>query len=498
MKDKDLYEAVRLFHEKEHQNSSNYFDIFACKIKFSFDSNSYFNSLKQYKEKGAVDDYLKIIIHEYFHYFQRAYSTFGFYFQMLERYKEVLVINMAKHMLYHYQNIDGADRPVIDVIQTDSRLRSDNLINKWLFDWIDLHLINSYVNDTPEEYLAGCEYMNQIRPDFCGLFISRKYASIDKQLQAYLKGIFGGFPYRRYKTIDCSPEDKSRILHMESQSMEIKAMNMFTAKGILESYSKAAEFFLMREEISLEYLRGLSFSAKDYDYYFTLAFAAQNIPAKNSTEFLLTFLAVCDIVISPPCIPYLSMLREEYPSITDFDPGYRFYCAWEPMKRIRPIASLEEDYVRYTQELCQALGWPTPMDTAAEIVSKCGYMETSDDIMFRVFYQSQQLRLKVPYCFLEITPFLTYLYNNYPYCPLVELSDMVLINHGINDEVYFTMEYLNRQYWGNILTRTTTELMYPYHTKPYVLDNYKESFERLNEEAVGLRINNIKVVNPSY
>lgn len=497
MNDMNLYEAVRLFHEKEHQNGSNYFDIFACKIKFSFDSSSYLNSLKQYKEKGAVDDCLKVIIHEYFHYFQRAYSTYGFYFQMLERYKEVLVINMVKHILYQYKNIDGADRSVIDVIQTDSRLRNDNLINKWLFEWIDLYLLNSYVNDSPEKYLADCEIMNQIRPDFIGLFISKKYAAIDKQLQAYLKGIFGGFPYKRYKTIDSSSENKSRILYMESQGMKIKVVNMFTTKGILESYSKAAEFFLIKEELSLDYFRGLSFSAKNNDYYFTLVFAAQNIPAKNSTEFLLTFLAICDIVISPPCIPYLSMLREEYPSITEFDPGYRFHCVWEPMTRIKPITSLEEDYVRYTQELCQALGWPTPMDIAEEIVSKCSYMESSDDIMFRVFYQSQQLRLKEPYCFLEITSFLTYLHNNYPYCPLVELSDMVLINHGINDEVYFPLEYLNRQYWGNTLTRNTTEVMFPYHTVPHVLDNFKELFERLNEEAVGLRINNIKVVNPS-
>lgn len=493
----ELLYLVDRINNSDYAKGLSYFRPFATKIKFSFTLEDYVHSLQKYKTNRSIDHCLNIILHEHFHFFQRICTTVGFYSNLIEQFKIAIAINIATYIIQNSKRVPRINAPLINIIESDKALINDNYLTKLLFNWIDADLIYSYINDTYVNYNEKFELANNIRTDLP--LVAKKFITLEKELFNYLQASSFIKGSNSYISNTTHPNDIRLQLKTEEINARNKILNIFPSiNSILESYSKAAEFCLNHKAFHVSRLKSMPIPVSKHDYYFPLTFASNYIPTTDPLEFLLTYLAVCDLALSPPILPYLYEMRKGNPSIEEIDPCYRFYLALNHVTHIQPIRSLHEDYDRYIKELCDSLNWVTPKGIAEKTVATLQAVE--GDLVSQMFCNSQKNRSVSPYFYFEIEPFLLFLSDNLSFCPIVEFTDDVFINHFLDkdlsfSETYFVLEYFKKQFWGSILTKIPSKLYFPYRTKSSVIDVYANMFCRMYGEMFNINLKNIQFIN---
>ena len=491
----ELLSLIKLINESDYKNRPGYFMPHAAKIKFSFTSKDYVASLKAYKNTRTINEHLKIIIHEYFHFFQRFYTTHGYYNQLIEQFKIAVTVNISKCLIDSNYKINA---PLISIIESSPSLVNNNYITRLLFNWLDADIIYSYINYDFIEYYQKYELANKIRVDFP--IIYNKFLTFEKYLFEYLQfsSRVKGIPSEIFSF---DVHNTRFIIKSEEINATNKILNIFPSlNGVIESYSKASELYLDCKNFNMNDFKKMVVPAEKTDYYVPLLLGLQFIHTNTPTEFLLTYLAICDIALSPPILPNLAQLRNNNSSIDNIDPCYRFYVLLNSQSNIRPAKNLDEDYYRYINEICSLLNWTTPNKIAEKFISTFQLVE--GDLTSYIFYNSQKIRLlnSLPY-FLDVESFLIYLSDNLVHCPVTEFSDDVFINHGFDNvigfvETYFELEYLNRQFWMNILTKMPNKLYLPYQTEDWAIKNHSNMFYQVYSEQFGINLKSIKIINP--
>ncbi len=483
-----------------NNNHNNYFDMFAYKINFSFDLNEYKNSIYDYKSNKIITQNLLITLHEYYHFFEVSFTPFGEYIRMLYQYSEVIVINLLKYINEKYNLTTENGDSIIDIIHNNKDLIYDDYITELLFDWLNIDLIISYLcfNDNYDIFLNKYNKYSNIRLDNPNFFICKKIADIDEKLYSHLDCTKRGFTYYKYNNIDFSEDKKEEALFLELSNIKLKLLKLIpSTRSIYESLCRASELFLIKDNIDLNFLHD-PISNELFYYHYPLQIALNKIPAENNTEFLLSFMAICEIVLSPPSLPQSSNLRSIFPSILEFDPGYRFYCVLPYLSNIKPIKNIETDYERYISELCSCLSWPTPLDISKGLLKN--YKHLDGDIIAKLFLQFHKQKIKHEYLFIDVYSLLNILIDNFSFCPMVQFKDEILINHFLDDEialteVYFTLNYLKKLYLESVMYNIPNQLKFPYITTSNTLMLYEELFYN-TMQSLGIRLKKIKIINP--
>ena len=118
----------------------------------------------------------------------------------------------------------------------------------------------------------------------------------------------------------------------------------------------------------------LALRPNDYFHgpYFSLpALAASRLGVLHPTVFRNTFLALCDVAMASHLHPACAEWRhsEFSASWEDLHPGWRFHAALEIVARDDRILifDAERDYPRLVGAICDARGWPTPLQVARKV-----------------------------------------------------------------------------------------------------------------------------------
>ena len=177
-----LLNLIEQINESDYKLRPGYFMPFAAKIRFSFSSVDYRASLEAYKKYGTINQILKIIIHEYIHFFQRAYTTYGYYNQLIEQFRIAIAVNLAKLVAGSNHKINSS---LVEIIESNLTFVNDNYLTKLLFNWLDADIVYSYINFDYYKYNEKFEYANKIRTDLPVIY--NKFLSVEKDLFEYLQ-----------------------------------------------------------------------------------------------------------------------------------------------------------------------------------------------------------------------------------------------------------------------------------------------------------------------
>lgn len=487
-----LLALVKDFNKIKYYENDSYFQPLAYKINFSFKLSEYKEALVKYKNKRYVGEFLKIIIHEYLHFFQRYFTSFGYYSSLLEQFSEAIPIKLIKYIYSKDQNTI-LNCPINNLIESKKDFVNDNYITKLLFNWFDSDLVYTYLICEYNDFVRKQEILNSIRNHLP--LISSNFRTVDKELFEYLV-------ISKRISNNASPPNfnlnfnLNKNLAAEGYNIQNKAFRFFTINGIIESFSKASELFLDPTILSFTQLKSLPISSELYDYLFLLAYSANYVPASNISEFTLTYMAICDIALSPPILPFLAPLRKDN-SIEDFDPCFRLFRIISIVNDIKPIKPQNGDYNRFINDVCNALNWSIPLAIAEMTINNLNVMD--GDIESHLFLTSQKNRLKGLNIFENLESFLLYLEENLVYCPLTEFSDNLLVNHFLNKEFSFTQiycifTYLSKQLWNCLLTHFPKYLYFPYKTDEHMLQTYSNWFCEDFKKLHNLQLSNIKLI----
>lgn len=478
-----------------YNNYQNYYQPVASKIKFSFSSEEYYNALNNFAKEGQINSILKIIIHEYFHFFQRCYTSFGYYNHLLEQYRHAISMNLVSYIVNHY-GIYPINKPIIHIIETNKKLIEDDFITQHLFTWLESILLSSYLNDDFCSYNSNYNSLLEIRSDLP--YIAHKFNRLDKQLGSYLH------VSKRVRYLDkynFQPSAENEFCKFEHELINNlrQANNLFSTRSLMESFSKAAELVLDYSHLGFESLYIHLETNSDSLYYKPIFEATKYLTNKTTIEFLNTYLAICDIALSPPIIPLLSKLRHKQLSLECIEPSYRFFSLLNHAFLVPPIASFEKDYKPFAKLICDILCWASPLDIAK--FSLDAYQKFDDDIYTWLFLSSQSIRTSSKVHYLDIKNFLLLLNKEKVYCPFTELTDGVLVNHFLNSEIAYTevyciFQYLNMQMGRKIMTEFPKELFFPYSVGETAKEVYSQKFIDSYIQLFNLDLKNIRIINP--
>ena len=102
-----------------------------------------------------------------------------------------------------------------------------------------------------------------------------------------------------------------KSLLSELQYLGLKTVSFPDTRGVMESWAKVAEYWIDRQRplADCPELFPQVIEAELADYYLLLHWARDAISAETVGEFILSYMTLCEIALSPPILPYYRLLR---------------------------------------------------------------------------------------------------------------------------------------------------------------------------------------------
>jgi hypothetical protein len=240
--------------------------------------------------------------------------------------------------------------------------------------------------------------------------------------------------------------------------------------GVLESGAKVAEHW--RDEgndlgaLSAKLVSG---PIPQPEYYAMLQIMHESFRFKSIRELVLTYSAICELALYAPLLPHHQALRaHEDLSLLSMSPSTRLMLMFTTARKVERVRDLEADYHRFHDDVCGALGWPTPLQMSRHAVAQ---KPASDDPITRLYYRAQELRLSSPHAFVDLSiwyegsesPLAGEITRSYVH-PVMEFRDKVLFHQDKQIVRDFLFNHLVTTYLRKLLLTGKLELSLPYRS----------------------------------
>ena len=468
-----------------------YFDNLALSASYSFSHEEYFQNKKRLPNQPLTEP-LKTVLHETTHLYQMLATSYGLYYHTLK----LLQTDLIRHLigvLLHKCKIQPKP-PLIELCKRFIKANGFNEIKHLLHGWFTAELMILYLEGDVVSYgnlllknpLLGAmpmtNYFDQLEY-FVTIFLN----SNGKSCPAFEPGM------KRAGT----------SLLSEFQYFGLKAMGFPDTVGVMESWGKVAEFW-GEQHLSLGDCPKLFppvIEPELSDYYSLLYWAREAIDAETVGEFILSYMALCEIALSPPVLPYYRLMRSEEMSLREINPTQRMLDLFSAAKGVTPIRHLENDYVRFTETVCSKLKWSTPVEIARQTLKTLDY--PPGDRLFEFYKQAQIFRINIPHIFIDLDvwfdqkrPYINDFYYYFSH-PIIEFNDSTGHHPDLSVPVFFTEQALINSYVRKIFLTKDQTISFPYRAGQVELDHFTDLLKSDLESLLGFSPVELSLVSPS-
>lgn len=465
-----------------------YFDTLALSASYAFSYQEYIHDKRRATPDQPLTELLKTTLHETTHLYQMLATPYGLYYSILKLLQTDLIRRLTRLLPQKYKI-----QPLPPLTRSCGQIKSKNNheIKHLLRGWAMAELMVLYLEGNYDGYY------NLLNNSLLGTTTIGNYF---EQLEMFVT-IFLNANGKPCEAIDCQLETSEASLLSEIQFLLLKSTLYPDSRGILESWSKVAEYWIdqPRQLTDCSELFPPVIKAEVIDYYVLLHEAKKAITAETVGDFILSYMALCEIALSPPLLPYSQSLRTNI-SIRQMNPLQRMWDLFTAVKGIAPIRNLERDYMRFTEEVCLKLKWPTPFAIARETLNSLKFPH--GDRLFEFYMKAQEFRVRIPHIFLDLgvwfLPERIYLQEFYYYFshPVIEFQDRIGHHPDPNVFLFFTEQALINSYARKLFLSKDQSITFPYTASQAELDYFTKLLEPDLEVLFGIKPVKVILVNP--
>jgi hypothetical protein len=213
------------------------------------------------------------------------------------------------------------------------------------------------------------------------------------------------------------------------------------------------------------------------------------VHASTLPEFLMSYLALCEVALFAPVLFEHRALRKGGVKSSEILPFVRWRSALEASSKVSPLTSLS-DYDRYTRQVCEGARLTPPQDIVQATVNAGG--DPPRDPRERVYWTAMRIRTQGPGAFLDSLGILGHLPMDMDF-PVIQYTDRTLF---LKDKVLLhqlVMSYLMRAVVRRMLLRPDLTVPMPYPPLPEETALYTTELKALLEQALGISVPGVLV-----
>lgn len=458
---------------KSEMAGSNYYEPGNYLVSLDMTWEGYLQAIRDFCETGEVSRDIRVIFHENGHWLQNFATPYGTCLETLRDHAQVLLFNLLKRIV----EICGrkVKLPVIDLFWSRPEIRKDPVCVELFEAWLNNCEVRTFLLDPFQTYIQWRHRVDS-SSGIAGyrLPASSYVREMDRMVaRRYLS--LGDFSYVSSPNFLYDEKKSQNVMEWELNLCELKNATGISSRSMFESFSTALEWSLCptRFAVSAAIPAGLT------DYLLPLEMIRARLGACSKNQWLCSSIAVFDILFAAPALPQCSELRAEEFRLFDFDIVSRFFAACTILSQIGPIRS-GESYEEYEKTICDALGWPTPMDVAGKVAES--FTPMPDETVDSVFLAFQKNRVRGFWPFFDREAFLAGQTSEMISVPVIRVADMVCIDHRYNNEVNFIGKMILRQFSLQAFQKEFVRIRLPYKMEARSVEMYREMAEKMIEE----------------
>lgn len=465
-----------------------YFDTLALSASYAFSYQEYINDKRRATPDQPLTELLKTTLHETTHLYQILATPYGLYYSTLKLLQTDLIRRLTRLLPQKYKI-----QPLPPLTKSCGKIKSENNheIKHLLCGWAMAELMVLYLEGNYDGYY------NLLNNSLLG---TTSIANYFDELEMFVT-IFLNANGKPCEVIDSRLETSDTSPLSELQFLGLKALSYPDSRGILESWGKVAEYWIdqPRQLTECPELFPHNIKADLVDYYMLLHEAKNAISAETVGDFILSYMALCEIALSPPLLPYYRSFRTNI-TIREMNPLQRMWDLFTAVRGITPIRNLERDYVRFTEQVCSKLKWPTPIAIARETLKSLKF--PPGDRLFEFYMKAQEFRVRIPHIFLDLGVWFlperiyTREFHYYFSHPVIEFKDRIGHHPDPNVFLFFTEQALINNYARRLFLSKDQSITFPYTASQAELDYFTGLLEPDLKVLFGINPVKVVLVNP--
>lgn len=376
---------------------------------------------------AAKPNEMRTYVHELTHYHQLVTTPYGLFLQYCKKLQNQATVSMANALI-------AAGFPVVPPlllnIPPTSKMPTDvaNQVQRCLSGWLNIEdLIAALDGNRPrrvalqEMFVTLAEKAEKgakpALPPLLGLH--RTFVLVQDSLAEYITGInqqalqkgnsnlvYPGNIDRSAITAALSalPNNFDRNIETSDLALTLLGGNPWDVDAIVESHATAAEFW--ESDATYDSFTAWAHAKDDPEldiYRKCLIRGLETIGTRDLRSFLASYMALCEIALFAPLLPWHAGLRASSPGFDQLLPAVRFQRLLGSATRVTPMQS-PGDHGRFVLDLCKDLGWVQPIQIIKSAVDE---QQAVSDPITVVYLQAQRWRAQMSSAtFIGIDPFL--------------------------------------------------------------------------------------------
>jgi len=475
------------------------FSVESLFVRYDFSFDELVGAFRALPDAQELPEPLKTMVHETTHLFHTITTPFGFLIYALRRLQASVVIDAINSLRFAHKM--KVRYPLVDFIfQMPPKVQQD--VGPYLKVWYECELFILLALDGPEAWGRQAVENPLVR----GLGPSELFSRIQRYLAIFyreqirkLRAAGGGggeanapLPFADYEPdepgLGGSGKDDRNVIAIQ---MMVGEANMI---AITESAASVAEFWRNTRLNREQFFQQVQSRWQQQGLALASGFLRGAINARRAEEYVLSYLALCDVALFGPVLPHHRHFRKGANILYQVLPFFRIRDLLGAAHEIRAMESLG-DYVRYTSELCRALGWVAPAEITQFTAKEHVALET--DNLELAYLISSHYRKSKPWIFQDYSFLLAgdnkqfWMDINFP---VIQYGDRTVYHSNKALLVPLTRFYLVRAALRAILLRDNVSLKLPYRPKNAEEVSFlRETLIQDLESAIGLRINDLSL-----
>lgn len=253
-----------------------------------------------------------------------------------------------------------------------------------------------------------------------------------------------------------------------------------TLPTVLESAAFAAELWGRDANEVDRLVSRRDLGSGTFPYVEPLASTARVIGTDNVRRLVLTHLALCDLALFPPVLPQHRSLRRNGLVWRELLPELRMEMIFTVLSQIEPMHD-PDDYARFTQGVCDRLGWVSP----AQIAKSATVLRPAvPDLRESLYEKAMEYRRHAPWLFVwpevsiagmrELQQF----HALFTF-PIMQYNDKVLYHKDKELLAFFENGYLFYIWHRRLMTGRPQKLKIPWRSSPEEVATLREQLRSL-------------------
>lgn len=499
----DILTALDVHGVKERPAELGAFNVESLSVRYDFTREELASAIRALSPETDPLEPVKTVMHETTHLFHTLTTPFGFLVYAVRRMQAMLVRDAIIELRFEHGL--KIRYPLVRWARELPRQARD-AIHSYLSLWYKSELFILFALDGVKSW----EQQILRNPLLRNTSQAMLFADIQNALAAFYRRLArqaavasgtslaeAALPFADYVADEVSAEGTGEGLLLIVQTL-LDDLNMIF---VTESAGTFAESWGCQSTNATEVWRHFqaTFNKRGLGNTVATKILDGRLNTSNASEFVQSYLVLCELSLLGPVLPQHRSLRRGPVDLWELIPFLRWWRLVTLAREIEPMHSLD-DYGRYTEELCERLGWVSPKTmtqaTAAQHIGLPG------DFQEATFVTASQWRASAPGIFqnygwvLQGDDAAHAAFLSEFHFPVMQYRDRTFYLKDTVRLSSLTREYLVRATLRAVLLRDKISIRMPYRPKDdKELAFFREGLVGDLAEIIGIRINELELTS---